>query len=51
MKPCNQCGKCCTNESFMGTLSATADDVKRWEDEGRNDILAWVSPIGGGFDL
>ena len=42
--PCTNCGKCCTNTSFMGTLSATGDDVKRWRREGRCDILrfAWV---------
>ena len=43
MKSCTQCGKCCTNESFMGTLSASYEDVERWEVEGRDDILAWES--------
>jgi uncharacterized protein len=37
--PCTNCGKCCTNPSFMGTLTATVDDVKRWRREGRRDIL------------
>jgi Fe-S-cluster containining protein len=43
MKDCTQCGKCCTNANFMGNLSATAEDVERWEDAGRHDILEWVS--------
>ena len=27
--PCTNCGKCCTNPAFMGTLQATGEDVKR----------------------
>jgi Fe-S-cluster containining protein len=49
--PCNQCGKCCTNPSFMGTLSADAADVRRWKREKRYDILRFVAkPIFPGCD-
>jgi Fe-S-cluster containining protein len=40
---CTRCGKCCLNESYMGTLSATPDDVARWHEQGRTDILQWES--------
>lgn len=58
-KECTRCGKCCTNESYMGTLSATAADVARWTAERRWDILqfAYVLDYGapgtepGGADL
>ena len=43
MKACTQCGRCCTNESFMMRLGASDADVARWNREGRRDILAWVS--------
>jgi Fe-S-cluster containining protein len=46
MKECTRCGKCCTNASFMGTLSATGDDVKRWTAECRWDILRFVWALG-----
>jgi Fe-S-cluster containining protein len=39
--PCTNCGKCCTNRSFMGSMSATIEDVERWGREGRDDILAY----------
>lgn len=45
-KACSRCGKCCTNASYMGSLSATGDDVKRWKQEGRDDILGRVSILG-----
>jgi Fe-S-cluster containining protein len=41
-KPCSRCGKCCTSSSYMGTLSATEEDVHRWIREKRWDILAWT---------
>jgi Fe-S-cluster containining protein len=44
--PCSNCGKCCTNTSYMGTLQADGEDVKRWEREGRDDILRYVSVLG-----
>ena len=34
----------------MGTLSASGADVLRWREEGREDILAWVVPLGEGDD-
>ena len=40
MKDCTQCGKCCINYSDGG-LSATADEIARWEDE-RPDIARFV---------
>jgi Fe-S-cluster containining protein len=40
---CTRCGRCCLNESYMGNLSATAEDVDRWEAEGRYDILRYES--------
>jgi Fe-S-cluster containining protein len=45
-RECTRCGKCCTNPSYMGTLGATGEDVKRWQREGRDDILTWVSIFG-----
>ena len=47
MKPCTQCGRCCTNSDFMGSLTASGDDVKRWRREGRDDILSWVQVLAG----
>jgi len=51
--PCTNCGKCCTNPSYMGSLSATAEDVARWNEEGRDDILRFVRELapGWGADL
>jgi Fe-S-cluster containining protein len=46
MKACTQCGRCCTNSSFMGTLTASGADVQRWRKQRRYDILRWVSVIG-----
>ena len=46
MRACTQCGRCCTNPSFMKTLPATGDDVKRWRKGGRADILEWCSVLG-----
>jgi Fe-S-cluster containining protein len=40
--PCNQCGKCCTNPNYMGTLFADGADVIRWRKEGRDDILRYA---------
>lgn len=47
-KPCSRCGKCCTHAGYMGSLSATPEDVKRWRREGRDDILRFVAIIGSG---
>jgi Fe-S-cluster containining protein len=46
LRPCTNCGKCCTNSSFMETLEATGDDVKRWRREGRDDILRFAEVLG-----
>lgn len=37
---CRQCGACCRKLNYSEEL--TESDVKRWRDEGRNDILDWV---------
>lgn len=34
---CKGCGRCCLE--YGGMLPATVDDVKRWREEGRSDIL------------
>lgn len=48
-KPCTRCGKCCTNKNYMGTLSATEEDVQRWTKEKRWDILQYVDVMTPGF--
>lgn len=52
MKPCNQCGKCCSNYADGG-LSATASEIEWWETF-RPEIFRyvgdgkiWISPITG----
>ena len=42
---CKQCGHCCLNLSDAFCTSVSEGDVKRWVDEGRDDILRWVVPI------
>lgn len=37
---CRQCGQCCRELNYHH--SVTAADVARWQDLGREDILAWV---------
>ena len=37
---CTGCGKCCTHAPYMGTLTADDEDLRRWEDADRYDILA-----------
>lgn len=52
LRPCTQCGRCCTNPNFMLTLSATREDLDRWKQEGRYDILEWAEEFEGmGADL
>ena len=36
---CTGCGKCCTYGPYMATMSAGEEDLQRWEDAGRQDIL------------
>ena len=38
---CIRCGKCCVK--YSGTLMATDEDLKRWKEEGRYDILKHIS--------
>jgi Fe-S-cluster containining protein len=46
VKPCTQCGRCCTDERFMGTLSVRSQDVRRWRRQKRHDILRFVEVLG-----
>lgn len=46
---CTRCGKCCLNEHYMMTLTATAQDVARWRREGQEDILRYVARVGPGL--
>ena len=39
---CVQCGRCCLQ--YGGYIFATEDDLKRWEQEGRKDILQYTMP-------
>ena len=54
MKPCNACGKCC-EMAGDGGLSASADDINRWEIH-RPDLLPyvegsriWIDPESGQY--
>ena len=40
MTECQRCGKCCTG-SFV-ILQAMVEDIERWQEEGRQDILKYV---------
>jgi Fe-S-cluster containining protein len=49
---CNGCGKCCLNSGYMGSLTASKEDVRRWKKEERYDILKYVTEIFPGlYDL
>lgn len=49
---CTGCGKCCLDESYMGSLPASVADVRRWKKEGRHDILQYVAHVHDGiYDL
>ena len=41
---CLCCGDCC--ESFSGHLHASKADLKRWRDQGREDLLERVNNLG-----
>lgn len=44
---CTQCGHCChLPDAFV--LCAESKDLKRWEEERREDILAWTDEISPG---
>jgi Fe-S-cluster containining protein len=40
---CLQCGHCCLNLAICTTGKATPEDIARWENEKRYDILRGVS--------
>ena len=41
--PCQRSGRCCQMMVTAGCLDVSDEDVARWEQEGRADILCWVS--------
>jgi hypothetical protein len=43
---CRRCGRCC--REAQGFLSATSEDVARWRDQHREDILSYadIFPVG-----
>ena len=41
---CLQCGQCC--ESFGGHLRCTPNDLKRWREHGRADLIAQSNHLG-----
>ena len=41
---CLQCGQCC--ESFGGHLRASAHDLQRWQEDGRQDLLDCTNHLG-----
>lgn len=41
---CRQCGHCCLDLNAFASC-ASEEDVRRWEQEGRVDILEWVEPV------
>ncbi len=43
-KSCLQCGQCC--ESFGGHLHASLRDLRRWQEQGRQDLLDGVNRLG-----
>jgi Fe-S-cluster containining protein len=45
---CTGCGKCCTYGPYMGSMSAHEEDLQRWEDEDRQDILDTANIWGDG---
>jgi len=42
---CRQCGRCCLTLDYHA--QCTADDYKRWQADGRDDILQWVRCVPG----
>lgn len=45
---CRRCGRCCLK--FGEELPATEQDIDRWVDAGRDDILAYVQTMSFGDD-
>ena len=46
---CLRCGKCCLYLSMQ--VSVPQGDIDMWIQAGRDDILAWVSNSGPGYDI
>jgi Fe-S-cluster containining protein len=42
---CKQCGHCCMHLSGAIDVCATEEDIRRWQENNRDDILAWVDII------
>jgi len=42
---CKQCGKCCLNFYDAYQHSVDQSDVEIWQNNARDDILAWVDPL------
>jgi Fe-S-cluster containining protein len=42
---CQQCGKCCKVLGIKYHIYASEEDVCRWDNEGREDILQWVDRV------
>jgi Fe-S-cluster containining protein len=42
---CKRCGTCCSLLGIEYELYVDQADVRRWERQGRDDILAWVAPV------
>ena len=40
---CKQCGRCCRLLGIEYEIYVDEEDVRRWQGEGRDDILAWVA--------
>lgn len=40
---CKQCGRCCRLLGIEYDIYVDESDVRRWREEGRDDILAWVA--------
>jgi len=45
--PCQRSGRCCQKLVSTAALNCSDEDVDRWEAEGREDILAFVSILRG----
>ncbi len=42
---CKQCGHCCLNLTGAFNACATEEDIRRWQENHRSDILEWVDVI------
>ncbi len=50
---CKQCGNCCLNLRDAFCTCATDEDIRLWQNQGREDILEWVDMIAleGGLSV